>query len=630
MKNDRLHMRWWAAEPRAGDREEERRFASEIQAAVDEIHQEQADAYREQVCNARLYWARSAGQFDLYSGLQSLTAEVNDNVIQRQVDSVTSVVARHRHRVRALTDGGSWADQLTARRLDKALLAAFRAMNVWTHHVDAFRDAALFGVGAVAYELQAGRPVARRVLAPNLLVWEKEAQSGRPPRQYHELVLMHEDEIAARWGEAALRRLREAGEDGAAGVAESARFRDIACPLRVVRISHAVALPGAGPGRAVVSCGSVVLSDEKYRRTEPPYVFYFWNRPLSGWRGRPLVRDLLGIQEALNRYHEIFDREVETHAHTRTWIEAGSRVNVEQLTNAAGELAYFTGQPPVIQQHPGPSPALPARMAELNDLAMRTSAVNELTTQAARPEGINSARGLRELTSEQSRRFAIQERDYELTFEAAAELVVTLLREARAGKAPRPAWMAENLWDSIDWSRVDLESQRFVFSLQAASILSTTPGSRLQEVTELAQFQVLRPDEARRLLQHPDLEASDKLGTAVIDFADWTIDRLMEGAVPPIDAQAGDPQLLQERVRQALAAAIAGGAEEDDSGRAAVDAMRLYLAQLDAMIAEAQQKQLEIQQLASAPPVSIGNQGQVASVDGVKTGPPLPPAGAPQ
>jgi len=65
--------------------------------------------------------------------------------------------------------------------------------------------------------------------------------------------------------------------------------------------------------------------------------------------------------------------------------------------------------------------------------------------------------------------------------------------------------------------------------LQAASNLNQTPAGRRQMVIEYAQAGIISQDEARRLMQHPDLESSMSLYTAALESVEQCLDEIADG-----------------------------------------------------------------------------------------------------
>ena len=134
--------------------------------------------------------------------------------------------------------------------------------------------------------------------------------------------------------------------------------------------------------------------------------------------------------------------------------------------------------------------------------------------------------------------------------------------------------------------------------IEASSILSRTPAGRMQQVIEMAQAGLIDKDEARALLQHPDLKSSMDLYNAQIRNIDRTIERLYDGEFPAPDSFQ-NLALGQSRVQMALLKAADNGAPEE-----ILENMRRWIGQakfmLDEMNAAMQQQQMALQQMGGA------------------------------
>jgi len=97
-----------------------------------------------------------------------------------------------------------------------------------------------------------------------------------------------------------------------------------------------------------------------------------------------------------------------------------------------------------------------------------------------------------------------------------------------------------------------MEAERFVISIEAASIMSMSPAAKLQAVTELAQVGQLEKQEIRYLLNHPDLERSDSDSFADFENCLKTIEmleRIDRDYVPPEPFQNLDLCLKRVQLR---------------------------------------------------------------------------------
>jgi hypothetical protein len=81
--------------------------------------------------------------------------------------------------------------------------------------------------------------------------------------------------------------------------------------------------------------------------------------------------------------------------------------------------------------------------------------------------------------------------------------------------------------ERIAWKDVDLGDARV--QMKAASNLNKTPAGRMQLVIEFAQAGIVSTDQARRLLQHPDLERELSLYTAALESVENDLDAIADG-----------------------------------------------------------------------------------------------------
>jgi hypothetical protein len=155
--------------------------------------------------------------------------------------------------------------------------------------------------------------------------------------------------------------------------------------------------------------------------------------------------------------------------------------------------------------------------------------------------------------------------------------------ELADGAKPKREFNAKNLFEQIDWPAVEDAKQNLRFNVQASSSLNDTPAARKQTAIEFAQYGVpVRPDEIRRLINHPDLEFSDKRATAALENIEWLIGELLDGRYhPPQPFQ--DLALGIERVTAAYLDAWASGAPEE-----ILDGFRTWVTQADELIKSTQ------------------------------------------
>ena len=125
---------------------------------------------------------------------------------------------------------------------------------------------------------------------------------------------------------------------------------------------------------------------------------------------------------------------------------------------------------------------------------------------------------------------------------------------------------------------------------------------------QMIALNLLGPDEAKRLLDFPDLEAQLSLDRAASMLIDRNIEFMLDDGryMPPPPYQ--DQQLAMKKVQAALQNAEQNGVPEDR-----LDLLRQYLVTTHQMIQRAQMQQMAMAQGAMIPgaPPAVGPEGGV-------------------
>jgi hypothetical protein len=183
------------------------------------------------------------------------------------------------------------------------------------------------------------------------------------------------------------------------------------------------------------------------------------------------------------------------------------------------------------------SPQLTQRIEAVKQSAYDFAGVSRLAASAKKPAGIESAVALREYNDQTTERFAIQEQAYEQWYLDVVTLMLAWAKwmheEHEAGRydhdAPTVSYRTRYLNKQIRWKDVDMADVEV--QIQAASSLSRTLAGRYQTVIEWAQAGVITQDEARMLMQHPDLERVLSLYNAAMEDIERCIEVVLDGEI---------------------------------------------------------------------------------------------------
>lgn len=496
------------------------------------LDEDQQYVHRANKAHAHLYSNRyEPGMDDGEGQYRSGYAAITENVIASVTDTATSMIAKTRPKAAVMTDGAEWSVQRLARKLDKFLWGMFQSLSLHAKMVAVFRDSCIFGTGCVRVFKHRGRVKVERVLIDDILVDETSVpNSGDGPQQLHQIRTVSKAKLKQLFPKHA-----EKIDQSCEGVGRRAQYTARSTNNDMVTVIESWK---RGPkGRYVMATDKVTLVDEPYEKDHFPHVFFAWSPPLTGFYGQGLAEALIGFQIRLNELNDFIRECQDLVAVPRVLIEAGSRMLPDVVTNEIAAQMFYTGQKPDFFTPTALGPETYNYVERIKSSAFEFAGISKMAAHATRPEGIEAAVALRELSDNQSQRFSIQQQRFEETYLTVGRRILECAKElVTSGKTPAK-WMDSQLVKDIDWEMVDFEEERFVLSLQVSSSLNETPAARKQYVIELQQYGVqLRPSEVRKLLAHPDIDQSDAEATAAEEYADWVVDELSESRFIPPDA----------------------------------------------------------------------------------------------
>lgn len=547
---------------------------------VRQVQHDQQDIHESNVAFARLYSNREepgltgGPRVPWRPGWTSVT----ENVIKSTIDTAGSLIGKNHPRLKVMTDGGAWSFQTIAKKLERYAAGMFEALDVYSKTYMMFRDACIFGTGVLRIEAKDDEPCLTRVLIDEIIVDEEEVDSDGNPIQLHQVGLIAKEVLMERYPDA-----EEAIRNAPAGNLWPGGEYAEPEPSMALLVESWHLPVGSEPGRYVACIHGKTLEEYEYNEDHFPHLFFHWSPPLTGFYGLGLAEELLGFQIRLNELNDFIRDVQDLVASPKFLVPTGSRIGADAVTNAIGEhLEYMGDRPPSWYTPPALAPEIYQERQRIREAALEMAGINRMSAYAARPQGVDHAVGMRELSDHQSQRFSDIQRRYEqLHIELGLRLfaIAKDLYEDSDEGAPL-FFMASDFVDSINWAELELDDHRLTFSVQASSILSDTPSGRFQRVVEMQQYGVqLDPSEVRRLLDLPDLDNSTSRGTSDIEHAEWTIERLSKGEFVAPDAFINLPMTL-ERVRVAyLAAYRASFSQEDGPSDEVLDTFRNYLTQ---------------------------------------------------
>lgn len=480
--------------------------------------------------SGRDYSASLVRQMLTGSSLMSL------NVGATCLDTITAKVTKNRPRPTFLTNGagpGAWDMQIKARNLDKWCRGYFYQTKVYQKSRQVFVDGCEFGTGFMqVYECD-GKLECERVKPDEIFVDDLDGQDGCP-RQLLRRKFVSREVLTSLFPEHA-EKIADAGKRERIDIAVDASPEVVDNTLEVWEAWHLPSGEKAKDGKHVICIDGCVLFSEQWKIDKFPFVMYRFKKRTTGFWGKGVIETVQPIQVALNRVIRSIDMQIRRKGKGRTYVQVGSKVNPQHMTNAdGGDIVYYVGQPPVVDNQNAISPEEFAYVDRLYQKAFQEVGISELSASAKKPSGLDAAVALREYNDIESERFAPQHQDWEQFFMDFAELSIDLITEQYGWRGYKVLVPGRRDLMEVDWASVNLDRDAYIMQMFPTSSLPQTPSARYQKVKEMMGDGFIDKAVAQRLLEFPDIEAESNLGNAMLDDVDATISHILDDEEPTL------------------------------------------------------------------------------------------------
>jgi hypothetical protein len=517
---------WWSASTETPD------VCRKVFAYVRQVESEQSSLFQRFLRYASLYDPHERMGLGGEVTSNEVDSFVADNVVQSAVDTAGSIIAKSRPRIAVNTDNGDWSTQRRAKWVERYLEQLFKATRFYQAAQQMFTDACVFGTGALKITPAVGEKKIRveRVLIDEIIVDERECR-GRAPRHLHQRRIVDREELVDEYPDFE-QQICESTGDGLGEMGFWADYRPL--ELDQVVVIESWRLPHRGrdgklvPGRHTKCVANATLLDEEWTHDDFPFLFYRWAERRTGFYGRGIAEELAGRQRHINRMNWQFDRRLQQISVPRHFVHQADAAMAVKLVNTAGAVIPYRKEKPVTWTPQAVTGDEWVRLDKVIAGGLAQVGISPLSARSTKPAGVESAVAMRELTDTESERFARNVQNWEQIHIDAAEWFITWAKEMDDG-APEVAWKAQSITKLIKWKKVALGDEPYAISLDAAGAIARTPAGRMQRVIELAQSGLIGSDEARRLLEHPDLERAMSMANAAMEAAEHEIEMVLDG-----------------------------------------------------------------------------------------------------
>jgi hypothetical protein len=490
----------------------------------------------------------------------SLYPKVTFNLIKSMVDTALNKIAQNRVLPFFLTEDGDWSQQERGKKLNQFVEGMFFETNFYDVAQQIFLNACIFGTGFL-HVFDSDPDGKGKVAIESVFTEEIKADDNQcafaQPFELHREKYVSRDRLVAQHKEHK-QAILTASPTKLSQNTSTAQYAHDMIPVReswrlpTGRVDDDEDSKTDGLRAVIIEKATLELSP--YDKDYFPILPFRWNvRPL-GYFGLGIAGQLVGPQVEVNNVLRVMSRGLRLSAVPRMLIPTTSKINPQHITNDPGGLLFYNpagGKPEYMLGQVFP-PEFYQWLEGTIQRAYQQVGISELSAQQKKPAGINSGRGLRELTDIQGDRFATVEQRWEAFILAAARMMVLKARDiARRNKKGYEVRVAlKDSFKPMVFSYDDLNPDDFMMRVWPTNLLPKTPEGKLETISEMMDKNLLSPAQAKRLLNYPDLESAMGLEVAGQDHIHKCIETMMEDGkyMPPAPYHALDYglQVVQE------------------------------------------------------------------------------------
>lgn len=520
-KTDERYV-WWRL-PDDDDGDDgfvEQTRASSLLSCAQSLEMSQAEIHQQNLWSAQLYSNRELAAFDwgsgqLYKASLSPITRTGENITVRVVDTLVSQIAKNKTKPKPTARGAAWSVRNQIRLLDKFLYGEFQRNQVYAKGKQVFRDACVFGFGAMEVAVEdddemGARVCFDRVFPDEILIDQMELVACGKIRHFYRRRVLPLEVIASTYNldEEQLTRLGDSQE--------TFSYLD----SRPVGAGWAVVVTGyqVGPnGRWMSAANGVVLDEGPWDHDWIPYVFYHWQTPLSGFYSSSAVEQTIPYQVRLNEINEVIRDAQDIMGRPRLLIAEGSKVNPLDVDNVIGRFIKYTGVKPEAVTWPAINAELYNERERCVSACLNSFGLSDYSTTVTPPPGarFDSSPALREFNATQDDRLSDPSERLQAFYENLAKMTCKVIEAS--GANPKTTWYSgykNAKSEVIDWADLEHNANDYIMTMESTSLYSMSPAAARDELEKQLAMGLITPEQYRLELCDPDQESEYSIQAA--------------------------------------------------------------------------------------------------------------------
>lgn len=501
------------------------------------------------------------------------------NILRSVVLTALAMISRSRVRGRFLTSGGTSEQKNRAKE-------ATSWLDGWTSENDvhalaglALRDGLISRFGVLQL-YEADNKVCLQKILPEEISFDYASARYGMPKTIHRKRGVPKGVLRARFTSA-----KQLAAIDAAKVLES--DDGTTSDLVLVREAYSTpSAPGAKDGWHIVAIEGADggMLAKPYEKPWQPFVFFMWDKFLTGLGGNSLAAQLETMQVELNYSLLVERKAMKLMAVPRIGVKRGSKIIKEQLTNGIGTVIEYTDTPPVPLVWPALPPEFYKAQATLIEAMFEVTGISQYASQGVAAVGPDaSGAAQREATETQGVRLQVySQHSWETPivelFNKAVEMAADIVGDGHSYEtlAPGPKGL-----DKVDFAKTvkDLKEKKIV--CYPSGFLPLQPSARLAFIKEMIDSKMWDVERAKLALQDLDVESEQTLENSLQALFNKTFEAMLYEGKPkrPTELTVGHA----EQVFSTAALYMALGELEDVSPKNMSIAQR-YLDELTELV----------------------------------------------
>ena len=456
------------------------------------------------------------------------------NIIRRCVDTAAAMLAKNPCEIRCQTDGASWKLQKRAKQQTKFVNGILRECGFHPIQQRCFVDACLTRSGGLPkfWIDKKNKRIRCDRVHPGAFLWND--YEADPIHNAGLRYLESRSVLMDRYPKLA-EDIREAPPGTNPQLTHIYRRmfgnEQMADQVEVSEMWH-LTEDDEKPGRHILAIPNVTLEDEEWEFDFIPIPRLIWAEADRGSCNSPVAEQLVGYHTQVGEMMLTISKAQRLACVPRVFLEKGSEVVEDEITNAIGGIIHYTGTAPTI----GPASAMAGEfysyLDKLVEWAMADTGLNQFQAQGTLPLGMQDASGraLREMNDTGSARQVIKGQRVERNTVSAGEIVFRLAAKlAKLDPKFSVNALGTKSYEKIAWSDVEGDHRDIRMSTTPISMLGSTASGRIQNVMDIIKGGILPPEEIKgglglQLLDFPDMEKVVTMETAIRELVEMMVD----------------------------------------------------------------------------------------------------------